>query len=1081
MHASRIARQQQNDSVPGGGRESTESTEEIRRALLEDIKTAVEKEQSINQIPSFDARLKQCIFDAKERHQTLLHWIVVQVESQHKHADDADHFKQAANTMVQEAMKFNAKLISRVDQASNTALHHALSSNDERVESLISTMCTYQENKEYLREAISHRNNSLKNCLHLAIDHKNEDIADEIISIADEAAFCQGRNFETTKIGQALSDTGNTPLHDAVKYDRGIIEKPMCTKYTDGEPCESCQNAMVDFKYKVSNAPSLITKLIERCNKALKIKNGNDESPYLYYMRTKADYELAKKDKSPVKESQGFTTCQVTLSNEVASRMQSILIESAFAIGSFADACACFFGDKADEDGKSSPLRPGYPIMKNAYSKYKLLIPENTAVLSHVDLQIGRSGSRTNTAPSQAQVGGNSRTNTPQEAEPSNEDNEDQSTQWKNDMQSLRKIFAMLRDRGVKRILKVTIRDNEKRPSSDQVIQECLAGFDVRYLNWTKPDLSASVICASCPKIAELTLYSSGRRAVLDSWAASTGLSRLRQLTHINLYASPGLENYDVYLTMMRSFQTELFENIEIARRKLVLVSTLEMCKLEIQDLKGCMLESSEDPAYLEDCREELEKARQKEQSCQEGLRLLEVEKGTLENQRLDKLLETWNSGGNKSATADAILQDNEREKRSPQDRNEVRIPSNTQGLDAGTGKVGVANGKSTEVPGLMGTPGKMHREWHYNNPYDGPPTKESKLFSPIPEVENCANGSFVSLTFTMDIFLTASPSSDEANILTVPRANGTLIQISPALEQNRWLTAVENFVKKRVQPTPNESQAKVKVALIDDGIDYRQIDHSLHQPGWPYMKADSEDKPWYHSENGHGTLMAKMIFKMCPRAQLFVAKLGGYDNLRKPDNADKAADAIAWAIKHEVDVISMSWSLVASDSNKDGIAKLKTRIEEAAKANILLYCAAADKGPFAEKGTVFPHSRSKPDIRIIGSAKETGGESQFIDPTQVHYMFPGENIPELGDTKGSSVATALAAGFAALILWCFKYKNESADTVEQIANPNGMDNIFQKLVQPPSKWVNVTRLLGVDNPLSVEEVIKRCKGSVEW
>ncbi|ETR99348.1 hypothetical protein M419DRAFT_45849, partial [Trichoderma reesei RUT C-30] len=105
-----------------------------------------------------------------------------------------------------------------------------------------------------------------------------------------------------------------------------------------------------------------------------------------------------------------------------------------------------------------------------------------------------------------------------------------------NDMLSLTKIFKMLKQQGVKRILKVTIKDNSKRPCSDQVIQQCLAGFDVRYLDWNKPDLSVSIICASCPKIAELTLYSSGRRAVLESWASNTGLCRLRQ---VGLLPSP--------------------------------------------------------------------------------------------------------------------------------------------------------------------------------------------------------------------------------------------------------------------------------------------------------------------------------------------------------------------------------------------------------------------------------------------------------------------------------------------------------------------------------------------------------------
>jgi hypothetical protein len=97
-------------------------------------------------------------------------------------------------------------------------------------------------------------------------------------------------------------------------------------------------------------------------------------------------------------------------------------------------------------------------------------------------------------------------------------------------MIALTKIFNMLKGQGVKRILKVTIRDNQKEPCSDRIIQQCLSPFDVRYLDWNKPDLNAGTIYASCPRIAQLTLYSSGRKAVLDSWVASTGLCRLRQV-----------------------------------------------------------------------------------------------------------------------------------------------------------------------------------------------------------------------------------------------------------------------------------------------------------------------------------------------------------------------------------------------------------------------------------------------------------------------------------------------------------------------------------------------------------------------
>lgn len=543
MHATRWRQhhlQPQNDNGRRRGRATGESTENIRKGLLADIRTKVSKAQPIDSIEVYGDRLEKCVIDSKERSQTLLHWIVTQVETQDREAPDAEDFKLAAQKMVQLAMKFNDKLISEVDNAGETALHHALTSHDDRVSSLIETMCDHDGGKEYLQRAIAHANNDGDNCLHLAIDHR-PDIAEKLISIANEAAFCQKRCRNKKHIGQASPDHGNTPLHDAVSYERGVINKPHCLNPTNGNQCERCHVLTMEYNQAVSDATMLVIRLIERCDKALKIKNDNDESPFLYYLRTKAEFQPEEANKNSVAAFREPTACCASPNNEASMSIESHLIESAFFVGGFKDACACFFGDKADQDGKSWPLRPGYPIMVKSHETYKQFIPQGTHVISHVDLQIGRSASSQTDKPTHPAVrkGGGSSTVLRQEIEPANEHGDDDDriiAQWQNDMLSLTKIFKMLKQQGVKRILKVTIKDNSKRPCSDQVIQQCLAGFDVRYLDWNKPDLSVSIICASCPKIAELTLYSSGRRAVLESWASNTGLCRLRQ---VGLLPSP--------------------------------------------------------------------------------------------------------------------------------------------------------------------------------------------------------------------------------------------------------------------------------------------------------------------------------------------------------------------------------------------------------------------------------------------------------------------------------------------------------------------------------------------------------------
>jgi hypothetical protein len=97
-------------------------------------------------------------------------------------------------------------------------------------------------------------------------------------------------------------------------------------------------------------------------------------------------------------------------------------------------------------------------------------------------------------------------------------------------------VFVMLKQKKVKRILKLKVRDNQQVPCSDEFIETCLKDIDVRYLDWNKPNLCADVILAGAPRAAEVWLYATGSTAVLRSWAGSNGLANLRQLRVLHLY-----------------------------------------------------------------------------------------------------------------------------------------------------------------------------------------------------------------------------------------------------------------------------------------------------------------------------------------------------------------------------------------------------------------------------------------------------------------------------------------------------------------------------------------------------------------
>lgn len=86
-----------------------------------------------------------------------------------------------------------------------------------------------------------------------------------------------------------------------------------------------------------------------------------------------------------------------------------------------------------------------------------------------------------------------------------------------------------------------------------------------------------------------------------------------------------------------------------------------------------------------------------------------------------------------------------------------------------------------------------------------------------------------------------------------------------------------ENDTRRKIRDT---LEKEIKVALIDDGINIKELQHS--PAGGRSFCSRGEDgnlnAPFYESSGGHGTVMASQIYRICPRTQLYVFKLE--DNL---------------------------------------------------------------------------------------------------------------------------------------------------------------------------------------------------------
>jgi hypothetical protein len=86
-------------------------------------------------------------------------------------------------------------------------------------------------------------------------------------------------------------------------------------------------------------------------------------------------------------------------------------------------------------------------------------------------------------------------------------------------------IFDWLYKRGVRKILKVTVVDDEFPAHKDAAIVQCLQKFGVEIWDWKKIDICSEVICKATTVVREIYLYSSGNQSVLKGWSAPGGFA----------------------------------------------------------------------------------------------------------------------------------------------------------------------------------------------------------------------------------------------------------------------------------------------------------------------------------------------------------------------------------------------------------------------------------------------------------------------------------------------------------------------------------------------------------------------------
>ncbi|PMD38046.1 subtilisin-like protein [Hyaloscypha variabilis F] len=280
---------------------------------------------------------------------------------------------------------------------------------------------------------------------------------------------------------------------------------------------------------------------------------------------------------------------------------------------------------------------------------------------------------------------------------------------------------------------------------------------------------------------------------------------------------------------------------------------------------------------------------------------------------------------------------------------------------------------------------------------------------------------------------------------------HGGVTESTPELifRLNDFLRTYKSF---QAQQDRNQFR-RIKVAIIDNGVDEsafkseqiakgRSFVRREHTMGLIDKKKIMRESPWWLSIDAHGTQMAQFICAVDPCCELYIAKVC---ERRNDITLERVYDAVKWAAAQKVDIISMSLCMYETSEKFQDLVTNVVRSQ-----GIVILCSTADEGNNNQE--VWPAKHI--DTLAIAACNLNGKLTQWSTDTGAQYHFPGEDITtelvpyDLSRKKisGSSVATALAAGVASLVLACYRYVPLKEGEVEAALRNSRVEKSFKRM-----------------------------------